>query len=75
MNWISELTVKFDILGLKTLTVLKEASRLSGVDLDSIDLNDKTLYKHFQQLECPQGLFQIEADTNFGVCKKINLAV
>ena len=71
MNWISELTVKFDILGLKTLTVLKDASRLSGVDLDSIDLNDKTLYKHFQQLECPQGLFQIEADTNFGVCKKI----
>jgi DNA polymerase III alpha subunit len=72
MNWISELTVKFDILGLKTLTVLKEASRLTGVDLDSIDLSDKNLYKNFQNLRCPHGLFQIEADTNFGVCKKIN---
>ena len=71
MNWISELTVKFDILGLKTLTVLKEASRLTGVELDSIDLTDKSLYKNFNDLECPQGLFQIEADTNFGVCKKI----
>ena len=71
MNWIAELTVKFDILGLKTLTVLQEASRLTGVDLDSIDLADKSLYKNFKNLECPQGLFQIEADTNFGVCKKI----
>ena len=71
MNWISELTVKFDILGLKTLTVLKEASRLTGVELNSIDLTDKSLYKNFNNLECPQGLFQIEADTNFGVCKKI----
>ena len=71
MNWISELTVKLDILGLKTLTVLKEASLLTGVELESINLNDPKLYKNFQNLECPQGLFQIEADTNFGVCKKI----
>jgi DNA polymerase-3 subunit alpha len=71
MNWIAELTVKFDILGLKTLTVLKEAANLTGVSLDDIDLKQDALYKHLQNLECPQGLFQIEADTNFGACKKI----
>ena len=76
MNWIAELTVKFDILGLKTLTVLNDAKNLlketKGLDInfDDIDLSDDFIYKNLQELRHKggQGLFQIEADTNFDVC-------
>ena len=76
MNWIAELTVKFDILGLKTLTVLNDAKNLlketKGLDInfDDIDLSDDFIYKNLQELRYKggQGLFQIEADTNFDVC-------
>jgi len=76
MNWIAELTVKFDILGLKTLTVLNNAKTLlketKGLDInfEEIDLSDDFIYKNLQELRHRggQGLFQIEADTNFDVC-------
>ena len=71
MNDIAELTVKFDILGLKTLTVLKDACDQIGINLEDIDINNKDIYTYFQNLESPQGLFQIEADTNFHVCRTI----
>jgi len=79
MNWIAELTVKFDILGLKTLTVLNDTKeilqRTQGVDLDfeSINLQDEFIYQNLQDLRSRggQGLFQIEADTNFEVCCKV----
>ena len=71
MNWIAELTVKFDILGLKTLTVLHDVCQQTGVDLDKINVDDPDIYDNFQNLESGQGLFQIEADTNFEVCRKI----
>ncbi len=75
MNWIAELTVKFDILGLKTLTILNDTKQIledSGtkVDFDSIDLTDEFIYTNLKELRHRggQGLFQIEADTNFEVC-------
>ena len=79
MNWIAELTVKFDILGLKTLTVLNDTKKLlketKGIDIEfeDIDLTDDFIYKNLQELEVKggQGLFQIEADTNFDVCCKV----
>ena len=71
MNATAGLSVKFDILGLKTLTVLKNACDSAGIQLDDIDVEDPELYDHFQNLECSQGLFQIEADTNLQVCKTV----
>lgn len=71
MNATADLSVKFDILGLKTLTVLKNACDKAGIQLDDIDIEDPELYEHFQNLECSQGLFQIEADTNLQVCKMV----
>jgi len=79
MNWISELTVKFDILGLKTLTVLNDTKVLlkktKGIDVEfeDIDLKDDFIYRNLQELQVKggQGLFQIEADTNFDVCCKV----
>ena len=71
MNWVSELMVKFDILGLRTLTVLYDVCDQLGIDIESINADDPSIYKSLQTLEHPQGLFQIEAHTNFNVCQKI----
>lgn len=71
MNWVSELMVKFDILGLRTLSVIYDTCKQLNIDPDSIDANDKSVYKPLQTLDHPHGLFQIEADTNFRVCQKI----
>jgi DNA polymerase-3 subunit alpha len=71
MNNVSELTVKFDILGLRTLSVLQNVAKETGIKLEDIDLSSSLIYNNLQQLENPQGLFQIEADTNFRVCQKV----
>lgn len=71
MNDVSSVAIKFDILGLRTLTVLSEVSKMAGVTLDSIDLEDAETFKFLQNLVAPQGLFQIETDTGFRVCQKV----
>lgn len=72
MNWVAELMVKFDILGLRTLSVIHDACESIGIDpsLD-IPLEDSKTYLPLQELDYAHGLFQIEAHTNFSVCKKI----
>ena len=71
MNWVSELMVKFDILGLRTLTVIFDVCKQLGLDISAVDPSAPVIYKKLQHLLHPQGLFQIEAQTNFKVCKKI----
>jgi len=71
MNYVSELMVKFDVLGLRTLTVVDRVCKSLGIEMTSIDVSDKNIYKNFKDLKTPQGLFQIEADTNYRVCKKV----
>lgn len=71
MNWVAELMVKFDILGLRTLSVIYDVSKSLNIDVYDIDLSDPSLFKPLQDLRNPHGLFQIEADTNFRVCQKI----
>tara|TARA_Y100000592_G_scaffold46816_1_gene74281 strand:+ start:24982 stop:27564 length:2583 start_codon:yes stop_codon:yes gene_type:complete len=71
MNWVAELMVKFDILGLRTLSVLHDVCTQLNLNIDTIDPNDPFIYQNFKNLEHPQGLFQIEAHTNFNVCRKI----
>jgi DNA polymerase III subunit alpha len=72
MNWVAELMVKFDILGLRTLSVISDVCGQLDLDISSVDPNDSGIYDHFKNLSHPQGLFQIEAHTNFNVCKKIS---
>ena len=72
MNWVAELMVKFDILGLRTLSVIYNTCRQVDIDPEEIDLGDSQIYQNLQDLKTPHGLFQIEADTDFMVCKKIN---
>lgn len=72
MNWVAELMVKFDILGLRTLSVVDRTCKKLNLNINDIDLSsyDK-IYKHFDDLNSRHGLFQIEAPTVYKVCKKI----
>ena len=71
MNNVSEITVKFDILGLRTLTVVYDTCQRLGLDFKNLDFDNSSTYKFLQDLSNPKGLFQIEASTNFYVCKKV----
>jgi DNA polymerase-3 subunit alpha len=71
MNDVASLCVKFDILGLRTLSVIHDVCKQIGFDITSLDLQSKEIYDHLQNLQTPQGLFQIEADTNFKVAQKV----
>lgn len=72
MNWVAELMVKFDILGLRTLSVVYNTCHQVGINPESIKLDDGELYEHLNNLKLPHGLFQIEAETDKKVCQKIN---
>lgn len=71
MNWVAELMVKFDILGLRTLSVIYNTCNAVGIKPNSIELESKDIYSNLQNLITPHGIFQIEADTDFRVCRKL----
>ena len=68
--------IKFDFLGLKTLTVIEEANKLvekrHGKRIDFIreDVNDKGVYDLIQTGNTV-GLFQIESDGMQDLCKRL----
>lgn len=65
------LACKVDILGLRAATLIQSVCTMVGIKPDQIDLDNEIIYKNLQNLETPHGLFQIEADCNYGVLKKI----
>lgn len=71
MNGVADLMVKFDILGLRTLTIADNTCKKLGIDLDDINYNDPFIYQVLQDFRHPVGLFQISADTNFKVCQEV----
>jgi len=71
MNDVASLCVKFDILGLRTLSVIHDVCKQIGFDITKLDMQSEEIYSHLQNLQTPQGLFQIEADTNFKVAQKV----
>lgn len=71
MDTISNLMIKVDVLGLRTLSVVDDCCKRIGIDWKTIDVNHPSIYTALQNLECPKGIFQIEADATFNVCKKI----
>lgn len=72
MNDVAALMVKFDILGLRTLSVVHETCNQLGIKMQDIDVESPEIYENFKNIETPKGLFQIEAGTNFKVCKKVS---
>lgn len=71
MNWVSEFNVKLDILGLRSVSVVDQACKLIGIKPEDIDVDDVEIYQNLQNLKTPHGLFQIEAETNYKVCREV----
>lgn len=71
MNWASISNVKLDLLGLRSVSIVDRVCKLVGIKIEDIDFNDVFIYQSIQDLKTPHGCFQIEADTNFKVCKKV----
>lgn len=53
---------KYDLLGLSTLTVLKECENLTGVKEDDIPLDDKKTWDFIKRAEHMFGVFQMAED-------------
>lgn len=71
MKWVAELMVKFDILGLRTLTVVYDVCNKLGINPLDIPADDSSdIYDNLQDLKYPHGIFQLEAEANFRVSKK-----
>ncbi len=62
--------VKFDFLGLKTLTMIKQACDLIGLDITKIPLDDEKTFKLMQDVNVI-GVFQLESTGIRDVIKKL----
>lgn len=71
MHDVADLMVKFDILGLRTLTIAHRTCDKIGISIEDIDPNDSFIYEKLQDFNHPVGLFQISANTNFTVCQDV----
>ena len=77
MNWVSMFNVKLDVLGLRTVSVVHECCKIlkqtQNIDIkpEDIDLDDEFIYQNLFDLKNRHGLFQIEADANYEVCRKV----
>ncbi len=61
MTTLEELgLLKMDFLGLRTLTVIDDASKAAGIDINSISDNDNETYKLFSNGQT-EGIFQFES--------------
>lgn len=61
MTTLEELgLLKIDFLGLRTLTVIDDAAKAVGIDVDSIPIGDERVYKMFSRGQT-EGVFQFES--------------
>lgn len=61
MTTLEELgLLKMDFLGLRTLTVINDASKQAGIDIESISIEDPAVYKMFAMGQT-EGVFQFES--------------
>lgn len=71
MGEVAEIMTKFDLLGLRTLTQIKQTCDMIGIDYKAIDYNNPEIYKYINGHLMPKGLFQIESDTNYRVAQDV----
>ena len=61
MTTLEELgLLKMDFLGLRTLTVINDAAKNAGIDINSIPIDDPEVYKLFSRGQT-EGIFQFES--------------
>lgn len=67
-----QVSVKADILGLRTLTQLSYVEQLTGIKCEQINVNDPSIYRYYlEDHKCFNGLFQIEE----GITKEATLKI
>lgn len=71
MSWVSEFSVKLDLLGLRGVSVVDDVCKNVGIAISDIDLDDPLIYQNLQNLESQHGLFQIEANLAHKVVNKV----
>lgn len=72
MNWVSLFNVKLDVLGLRGVSVVDRVCKDLGIDpVKDVDVDDEFIYTQLQDLRSRHGLFHIEADTAFKVCRTV----
>lgn len=71
MNWMAEFAVKVDVLGLRSVSIVDEVCKMLKLDINTVDLSDKTIYDPLQDLKTPHGIFQIEANTQYKACRDV----
>ena len=71
MDWTSIFNVKLDLLGLRSVSVIYDVCQKINISVEDVNFNDEFIYQQLQDVKNPHGLFQIEADTNFKVCRKV----
>lgn len=72
MGDVAEVMTKFDLLGLRTLTQIKETCDMLGINHKDIDYRNPEIYKHINEYLMPRGLFQISSDTNYRVAQQVS---
>ncbi|MCM1114671.1 MAG: DNA polymerase III subunit alpha [Clostridium sp.] len=61
MTTLEELgLLKMDFLGLRTLTVIHDASKAAGIDIEAVPIDDENVYKLFARGQT-EGIFQFES--------------
>jgi DNA-directed DNA polymerase III PolC len=71
MNDSAEFMIKFDLLGLKTLTMVSEICKLVGEKFDDIDFEQPEIYHYLSHVNYFYGLFQLEGNTAYKATKLI----
>jgi len=72
MSECLRVSVKADILGLRTLTQLSYTEQLTGIKCENINVNDPSIYAYYlNEHKCFNGLFQIED----GITKEATLKI
>lgn len=57
---VQEVALKFDILGLKAVSILEDCGKILGLDWRKIDINDPSIYLFLQNFKRRYGIFQLE---------------
>lgn len=71
METVAGLGTKVDILGLRTLDLVAGTAKLAGITIDSINVNDPSIYKALQANDAYLGFFQISDGLTKQACRQI----
>lgn len=66
-----EVVLKFDILGLKTLDVVKDVCDLLHIERDKIDVHHECIYRELQDFKNRYGIFQLETFAQGSAAEKM----